>query len=57
MFQSQTYLSGLAVFILKYLYTHIDKNKKLMKTEENKSKDPEQDQEWGKKREKLLGSR
>ena len=45
MFQSQTYLSGLAVFILKYLYTHIDKNKKLMKTEENKSKDPEQDQE------------
>ncbi|DAA31367.1 TPA: guanylate binding protein 4-like [Bos taurus] len=43
--KSQTYLSGLAVFILKYLYTHIDKNKKLMKTEENKSRDPEQDQE------------
>lgn len=45
MFQSQTYLSGLAVFILKYLYTHIDKNKKFMKTEENKSRDTEQDQE------------
>ncbi|XP_024845624.1 guanylate-binding protein 4 [Bos taurus] len=54
--KSQTYLSGLAVFILKYLYTHIDKNKKLMKTEENKSRDPEQDQDSLGKRTWFLNS-